>query len=172
MMMEADEPKSLQEAILYFAEPDNCLNYIIARRWPKGVVCPTCGSKQVSFIPTRRLWECKAKHAKRQFSAKVGTIMEDSAIGLDKWLCAMWMIGNCKNGVSSYEVARDLRVTQKSAWFMLHRIRKAMQDDLTGSSLKGQVEIDETFIGGKARNMHKTKKRRDAPPESVICRAS
>src|SRR4051812_36873729 len=99
-MMDMDEPNSLQEAILYFADPDNCLNYIVARRWRKGVVCPTCGRKDVSFIPTRRLWECKAKHAKRQFSAKVGTIMEDSAIGLDKWLCAMWMIGNSKNGVS------------------------------------------------------------------------
>jgi hypothetical protein len=155
-----EEPKSLQEAILYFSDPDNCLNYVVARRWPKGVVCPTCGSKDVSFIGTRRLWECKAKHAKRQFSAKIGTIMEDSAMGLDKWLCAMWMIGNCKNGVSSYEVSRDLRVTQKSAWFLLHRIRKAMQDDLSGGMLNGEVEVDETFIGGKARNMHKNRKKR------------
>jgi len=150
------EPKSLQEAIIYFSNPDNCIDYLAIRRWPYGVVCPTCESKNVKFNPNRRLWQCSSHHAKRQFSVKVGTIMEDSAIGLDKWLTAMWLLTNCKNGVSSYEVARDLRVTQKTAWFMLHRIRLAMQDEFFGSKLEGEVEVDETFIGGKARNMHKS----------------
>jgi transposase-like protein len=150
------EPKTLQEAIVYFADPDNCLRFFERRRWPDGVICPTCGSKEVRFISTRRLWECKTKHARKQFSIKVGSIFEDSALGLDKWLTVAWMICNCKNGVSSCEIARSVGVTQKTAWFMLHRIRKAMQ---TGSFMKlggggGEIEADETFIGGKARNMH------------------
>jgi transposase-like protein len=157
------EPKSLQEAILYFSNPDNCVDYLAVRRWPDGVVCPTCGSKSVKFNAARRWWQCSSHHAKRQFSVKVGTIMEDSAIGLDKWLTAMWLVTNCKNGISSYEVARDLRVGQKTAWFMLHRIRLAMQDEFFGSKLGGnggEVEVDETFIGGKARNMHLSKRQR------------
>lgn len=155
------EPNTLQAAIQYFSSPDNCLKTLIARRWADGVVvCPNCGSKEVRFLATRRLWECKGKHARRQFSIKVGTIFEDSPLGLDKWLCAMWLIVNCKNGISSYEVGRDLGVSQKSAWHMLHRIRLAMQDDLTGGMLNGEIEVDETFIGGKARNMHKSDKRR------------
>jgi hypothetical protein len=155
------EPKTLQAAIQYFANPDNCLKALVARRWPDGVViCPTCGSKEVRFLSTRRLWECKGKHARKQFSIKVGTIFEDSPLGLDKWLCAMWLLVNCKNGISSYEVSRDLGVSQKSAWHMMHRIRLAMQDDLTGGKLAGEIEVDETFIGGKARNMHKNDKRR------------
>ncbi len=155
-------PKTLTDAIKYFADPDNCLQYLVARRWPKGVVCPTCGSKDVRFIKTRRLWECKEKHPKRQFSVKVGTIFEDSPIGLDKWLAASWMIVNCENGVSSYEIHRAVGVTQKTAWFMLHRIRLAMQGEysvkLGGNG--GEVEADESFIGGKARNMHKAKRER------------
>jgi hypothetical protein len=155
------EPKTLQAAIQYFANPDNCLKALVARRWPDGVViCPTCGSKEVRFLSTRRLWECKGKHVRKQFSIKVGTIFEDSPLGLDKWLCAMWLLVNCKNGISSYEVSRDLGVSQKSAWHMMHRIRLAMQDDLTGGKLAGEIEVDETFIGGKARNMHKNDKRR------------
>jgi hypothetical protein len=155
------EPKTLQAAIEHFSNPDNCLKTLVARRWPDGVVvCPTCGSTEVRFLSTRRLWECKGKHTRKQFSIKVGTIFEDSPLGLDKWLCAMWLIVNCKNGISSYEVGRDLGVSQKSAWHMLHRIRLAMQDDLTGGKLGGEIEIDETFIGGKARNMHKSDKRR------------
>jgi transposase-like protein len=151
------EPKSLQEAIVYFSNPDNCIDYLALRRWPDGrVTCPSCGSDKVKFNPNRRLWQCSSHHAKRQFSIKVGTIMEDSAITLDKWLMAMWMVTNCKNGVSSYEIARDVKVTQKSAWFMLHRIRLAMQDENFGSKFGGEVEADETFIGGKARNMHKS----------------
>src|ERR1022692_68898 len=151
------EPKSLQEAILYFSNPDNCIDYLAIRRWANGkATCPTCGSDSVKFSEKRRTWQCASHHAKREFSIKVGTVMEDSAIGLDKWLTAMWLVTNCKNGISSYEVARDLKVTQKSAWFMLHRIRLAMQDEHFGSKLNGEVEADETFIGGKARNMHKS----------------
>lgn len=150
------KPKTLQDAILYFANPANCMSFMVERRWPNGVVCPTCASKEVKFIPTRMLWECKSKHPRKQFSAKVGTIFEDSALPLDKWLIAIWMIANCKNGVSSYEIARAIGVTQKSAWFMLHRIRLAMQ---ARSLVKlgrsgGTVEVDETFIGGKARFMN------------------
>jgi transposase-like protein len=152
-------PRTLMEAVRYFSDRDRSLALLSKLRWPKGVECPTCGCKQVSFLSTRRLWKCKNAHDKRQFSIKVGSIFEDSPLPLDKWLVAMWLIVNCKNGVSSYEVARALRVTQPTAWFMLHRIRKAMQ---RGSFEKfgadGPVEADETFIGGLARNMHKDKK--------------
>jgi hypothetical protein len=154
-----NKPKTLQQAIVHFANPDNCLKFMVARRWPKGVICPTCGSKEVRFLETRRLWECKSAHARKQFSAKVGTIFEDSALGLDKWLVAVWMIANCKNGISSHELGRALDVTQKSAWFMLHRIRLAMQTiafrKLGGSGK--EIEADETFVGGKAINMHAEK---------------
>ncbi len=153
------EPKSLQEAILYFSNPDNCLNYLVARRWPKGVICPTCGSEKVAFNASRRIWQCGSHHPKRQFSVKVGTIFEDSPIGLDKWLSAIWMLTNCKNGISSYEVGRALRITQKSAWFMLHRIRLALHDENFGK-LGGEVEADETYIGGAARFMHVDKRKK------------
>src|SRR5688572_11077541 len=153
-------PKTLQQAVIYFSDPEVCLREMIAFRWPHGVVkCPTCGSEKVSFLKSRRLWECAEKHAKRQFSVKVGTVMEDSAIKLDKWLVAMWLIANAKNGISSYELARSIGVTQKSAWFMLHRIRLAMQDE-DGGRLDGEVEVDETFIGARSRNMHADKRRR------------
>ena len=154
------EPKSLQEAIIYFSNPDNCIDYIAIRRWPNGVICPGCGSQKASFNAKRRTWKCGSHHPKREFSVKVGTIYEDSPIPLDKWLTATWMLTNCKNGVSSYEIAKDVRVTQKSAWFMLQRIRLAMQDDFFGSKLGGEVEVDETFIGGKARNMHLSERKR------------
>ena len=147
------EPKSLQEAIVYFSNPDNCIDYLAKRRWPKGVVCPDLRIGSRELQRQRRTWKCSTHHPKREFSVKVGTIFEDSPIGLDKWLAATWMLTNCKNGISSYEVARALGVTQKSAWFMMHRIRLALQDQLSGSS-SGEVEVDETFIGGKARNMH------------------
>ena len=153
-------PKTLQQAIVYFNDPDNCLREIVRLRWPDGIVkCPTCGSDNVSFLSTRRLWKCSKDHPKRQFSAKVGSIMEDSAVTLDKWLVALWLIPNAKNGISSYELARSIGVGQKAAWFMLHRIRLAMQD-ITGGKLDGHIEVDETFIGGKARNMHAAKRRR------------
>jgi transposase-like protein len=147
-------PRTLTEAIRHFASPDNCREYLVARRWPNGVTCPVCGSKTVYFDSSRNGWECKTRHPKRKFTLKTGTIFEDSALGLDKWLPAVWLIANCKNGISSHELGRALGVTQKSAWFMLHRIRLAMQDNVTGGKLGGDVEADETYIGGKARNMH------------------
>lgn len=154
------EPKTLLEAIRYFSDPAVCLDFMARLRWPDGEpVCPTCGSRDVRFISTRRLWECKSKHPRRQFSIKVGTIFEDSPIGLDKWLAAIWMIANDKNGVSSYELHRALGVTQKTAWFMLHRIRLAMRDDSFGP-FGGQVEADETYVGGKAEFMHKARRAR------------
>jgi len=153
-----DAPQTLVDAIRYFADPDVCLDFVVELRWPDGVTCPRCGSKDVRFLEKRRIWECKAKHPKKQFSVKVGTIFEGSALGLDKWLAAMWMIANAKNGVSSYEIARSLGITQKSAWFVLHRIRLAMQTETFGK-LGGEVEVDETFIGGKARNMHHAKRK-------------
>jgi len=159
-MASGTEPTTLQEAILYFADADNCLKYLAVRRWKDGApICPTCGSDKVAFVASRRLWQCKTRHPKAQFSIKVGTIFEDSAIGLDKWLTAMWMVANCKNGISSYEIHRALGITQKTAWFMLQRIRLAMQDD-KGGKLSGEVEVDETYIGGKARNMHAGRKAR------------
>jgi transposase-like protein len=150
-----EEMKTLQEAIVYFSNPDNCVAYVSAKRWPDGVVrCPNCGSSEVKYLASRRVWQCKTRHPKSQFSVKVGTIYTESAIGLDKWLAATWMLMSCKNGASSYEVARALGVTQKTAWFMLHRIRYSTQDE-QGNQLFGHVEVDETFIGGKARNMHR-----------------
>ena len=154
-------PETLQEAIQYFTDPDNCHKFMVAMRWPDGkVTCPTCGSEKVTYLAKQRRFKCYGKHPKAQFSIKVGTIFEDSPLGLDKWLPAAWLILNCKNGISSYELSRDLKITQKSTWFMLHRIRLMMQDDLTGGKLGGEIEVDETFIGGKARNMHKNDKRR------------
>src|ERR1700689_1470370 len=150
------EPKSLQEAILYFADPVNCRKYLVARRWTDGVICPRCQSKNVLFLEKYNRWHCREKHHAPQFTLKTGTIFEDSPISLDKWLMAMWMIANCKNGVSSWEIHRAIKITQKSAWFMLHRIRLALQDENAGL-LGGEVEVDETFIGGKARNMHTEK---------------
>src|SRR5450755_2060127 len=147
------EPKSLQAAILYFADPVNCREYLVARRWPDGVICPRCGSKNVLFLEKYNRWHCREKHDAPQFTLKTGTIFEDSPLGLDKWLAAMWMVVNCKNGISSCETARDLGVTQKTAWFMTHRLRFTLKDGGFGL-LSGEVEADETFIGGKARNMH------------------
>jgi transposase-like protein len=159
----ASEPKTLQEAILYFADPKNCREYLVARRWPNGVTCPRCGSDKVAFMEKYNRWQCNSKtHKDRQFTSKTGTIFEDSPLGLDKWLAAMWLLVNCKNGISSYEVSRDLKISQKSAWHLLHRIRLAAQDDLTGGMLGGEVEVDETFIGGKARNMHRERRERVA----------
>lgn len=156
--MKATGPTTLLEAIQYFADEDVCVMTLAATRWPDGIVpCPECGCTDHYYLKSRRLWKCK--DCKRQFSIKVGTIMEDSPISLTKWMPAIWLITNAKNGISSYEVHRALGVTQKTAWFMLHRIRLAMQ---AGSIEKmgGKVEADETFIGGKARNMHKDVKER------------
>jgi transposase-like protein len=154
-----DTPKTLQEAITHFADSERAFVYAVNWRWPDGVVaCPRCGHDKHSFIKTRRIWFCKG--CKKQFTVKVGTIFEDSPIGMDKWLVAMWMVTNCKNGVSSHEMHRAIGVTQKTAWFMLHRIRLAMQDETTTKLGGGGiiVEADETFIGGKVKNMHKAKK--------------
>jgi transposase-like protein len=150
-------PETLVDAIRYFSDPDKCLAFMVELRWPDGVTCPTCGSQAVSFISTRRVWTCREQHERRQFSAKVGTVFEDSPIALDKWFSAMWLIASAKNGISSYEVSRALAVTQKTAWFMLHRIRLAMQRG-SFEKMSGEVEVDETFIGGKARFMHKAKR--------------
>ena len=140
-MEAAYEPKTLQEAVLFFADSNNCREYLVARRWPNGVVCPRCGSQQLAFLSKYNRWQCAAKHAARQFTAKTGTVMEDSPIGLDKWLMAMWLVGNCKNGVSSYEIHRALGITQKSAWFMDHRIRLAMGLDRYTNSPSRNIRI-------------------------------
>jgi transposase-like protein len=150
------EPKTLQEAIIYFSNRDNCRDYLVARRWPNGVTCPTCGSESVTEQPKYNRWQCASHHERRQFTLKTGTIFEDSPIGLDKWLAVMWMVVNCKNGISSYEIHRAIGVTQKSAWFMSHRVRLALGME-SSEKLSGQVEADETYIGGKARNMHRSK---------------
>src|SRR6266404_7196070 len=160
MTSQTQEPKTLQQAIVYFSNSDNCLMYLVERRWPDGVViCPTCGSNNVGFVAARRVWQCKTRHPKSQFSIKVGTIFEDSPISLDKWLLAMWMLANCKNGISSYEISRATGITQKSTWFMLQRIRLALQGE-NGGKLSGEIEVDETYCGGKARNMHSAVKAR------------
>ena len=152
-------PATLQQAVLYFSDPDNCREYLVAHRWPQGVVCPRCGRKNVLFQPKYNRWQCGSKHALRQFTAKTGTIFEDSPLGLDKWLVAMWQVVNCKNGISSYEIHRAIGVTQKTAWFMDHRIRLSLGMS-TQERLSGECETDETFIGGKARNMHLSKRQR------------
>jgi transposase-like protein len=153
-------PKNLTDAIRYFSDEDRCVAYMVSRRWPDGTVkCPICNSDKVHFLANQRRWKCSQKHDRRQFSVKVGTIFEDSPLSLTKWLPAVWLIGNCKNGISSCEVARDLKVCQKTAWFMLHRIRFAMMRGSFGKfGTGGPVEADETMIGGLARFMHKDKK--------------
>lgn len=149
-------PKTLLEAIKYFSDETVCIEFVDSLRWENGTaVCPRCESTENYFLKTRKVWKCKA--CKKQYSVKVGTIFEGSPIGLDKWLMAIWMIANCKNGVSSYEIHREIGVTQKTAWFLMHRIRKAMQ---TGSFVKlsGEVEADESFIGGLSKNMSKARR--------------
>ena len=154
-------PRTLQEAVIHFADFENCKAFMVSLRWPDGkVLCPTCGSGDVAYLPNAKVFKCYKKHALQKFSLKVGTIFEDSPLALEKWLPVMWMLVNAKNGISSWEVHRAIGVTQKTAWFMLQRCRLAMQDELTGGNLGGEVEVDETFIGGKARNMHKDKKLR------------
>jgi transposase-like protein len=158
-----DSPKTLQQAIQFFSEYENCRQFMVSVRWSDGMVrCPYCGSEKVTYLEKARLYRCYGDHPKQKFSLKIGTVFEDSPIALEKWLPALWLIVSCKNGISSYEVAAALGITQKSAWFMMHRIRLAMQ---SGSFVKlggngGEVEVDETFIGGKARNMHIAERKR------------
>ncbi len=150
-------PKTLLEAIRYFEDQDVATDFVARLRWPEGPVCPSCEGKDHSYLKTRRLWKCKA--CKRQFSVKVGTIFEDSPIPLDKWLASIWMVANAKNGISSHELARSIGLTQKSAWFVLHRVRLAMQTK-TFDRITGEIEVDETFIGGKAQFMHSARRKR------------
>jgi transposase-like protein len=153
-----DAIKTLQQAIIHFADPENCRRFMIDVRWLDGIVrCPYCNSEKVTYLAKAKVYRCYGDHAKQKFSLKVGTLFEDSAIPLSKWLPAVWLLTNSKNGISSYELHRAIGVTQKSAWFMLHRIREAMQ---TGTFVKmggdsGPTEVDETFIGGDPRKMHK-----------------
>jgi transposase-like protein len=155
-----DTPQTLLEAIKHFADPKNCRDFMIAVRWDDGIVrCPYCGSQDVKFLEKANLYFCKGKHAKQKFSLKVGTIFEDSPIGLDKWLPAAWLLTNCKNGISSYEIARALGITQKSAWHVLHRIREAMTETGLKLGITAPVEADETFVGGKVKNMHRNKRK-------------
>jgi transposase-like protein len=154
-----NDPKTLQDAIAYFADPDRAFDYAVKMRWPGGnVTCPRCGQAKHSFIKTRRLWFCYV--CKKQFTVKVGTVMEDSPIRLDKWLTAFWMLCNCKNGISSYELHRTLGIRQQSAWFMLHRIREAMKSDdsFQFGGPGNVVESDETFVGPNPYRMHRSRK--------------
>jgi len=152
-----ETPKTLQEAIVYFSDAQRVFDYAVKLRWPDGkVTCPRCGGAKHSFIKTRRIWFCY--DCQKQFTLKVGTVFEDSPIGLDKWMAAFWMLVNCKNGISSMEIHRALGVTQKTAWFMLQRLRLALHEEGSLGKLSGHVEADETFIGGKARFMHKDKR--------------
>jgi transposase-like protein len=157
MATENGTPDTLLGAITYFADVDVATMFVASLRWPEGVSCPHCDGKNCPYVASRRIWQCK--DCRKQFSVKVGSIFEDSPIPLSKWLPAMWMLVNCKNGVSSYEIARDLGVTQKTAWFMLHRLRLAIHAK-SFDKFGGNVEVDETFIGGKARNMHAAKRKR------------
>ena len=156
MASENSTPDTLLGAISYFADVDVATQFVASLRWPDGVVCPHCGPRQPRYLATRRVWQCRCR---KQFSVKVGSIFEDSPIPLSKWLPAMWLLVNCKNGVSSYEIARDIGVTQKTAWFILHRLRLAIQAK-SFDKFGGSVEVDETYIGGKARNMHVDKRKR------------
>jgi transposase-like protein len=145
------QPTTLLEAVTYFSDPDRAWAHFVKVRWPNAVACPRmgCGSAAVQFISTRKTWRCK--DCKRVFSAKTGTIFEESPISFCKWLPALWLLANTKNGTSSHELARALGVTQKTAWFMLHRVREAMKDT-SPEPFDGEVEADETFVGGRKRH--------------------
>jgi len=157
-----DAPKTLQEAIVYFGDPQRAFDFAVKLRWPDGhIICPRCGVEKNSFIKTRKLWFCYG--CKKQFTLKVKTILEDSPLGLDKWMTAFWLLANCKNSISSHELGRALGITQTSAWFMLQRIREVMKEKKFGRGKIGggpgsEVEADETFVGGKMKNMHKDRR--------------
>lgn len=153
-------PTTLLEASRYFADPETCVQEVARLRWPDGPTCPRCECREYSYLKSRRVWKCK--ECKYQYSVKVGTIFQSSQISLDKWMVAIWLLSSCKNGISSYELGRSIGVSQKCGWYMLQRIRLAMQ---TGSFEKysekfdGAVEVDESYIGGKARNMHANRRK-------------
>jgi len=153
-----ETPKTLQQAIKHYSDEQVCIDAVARMRWPNGPVCPACGHKEHYYLKTQKRWKCKECY--KQFTVKLGTVFEESPISLTKWLPALWMLVSCKNGISSYELASALGVSQKAAWFMLQRLRLALQDDFFGSKLGGEVEVDETFIGGKARNMHVSERKR------------
>src|SRR6266566_2306353 len=153
-----ENPKTLQSAIKHYRDEQVCIDAVARLRWPNGPECPACGRKEHYYLKTQKRWKCKECY--KQFTVKLGTVFEESPIPLTKWLPALWMLCNCKNGISSYEIARDLGVSQKAGWFMLQRLRLALQDGFFGSKLSGEVEVDETFIGGKARNMHVNERKR------------
>jgi transposase-like protein len=154
-------PRTLQQAIQYFSDEQICIDAVALMRWPEGPVCPHCEAKEPYYLKTQKRWKCS--ECRKQFSVKVGTIFEESLIPLTKWLPALWMLVSCKNGISSYEIARDLGVSQKTAWFMLHRLRLVLKSQNLGFKIGGEgseVEVDETFVGGKMKNMHKEKQNR------------
>lgn len=154
-----ERPQTLLEAVRYFSDPDTCHAEMVRYKWQGGKLsCPKCGGDQIGEIKSRRMSQCKAKGCRKQFSAKVGTIFEDSPLGLDKWFVCVWVIANCKNGISSCEVSRALGVTQKTAWHMLHRIRLAMKTR-SFKAIVGEIEGDEPFVGGKAKSMHKGRRK-------------
>jgi transposase-like protein len=161
IMKNKEFPKSFLQAARYFADIDVCVDFVASMRWLDGVVCPHCAGRKVSYLSTRRIWKCMNRDCHKQFSVKTGSVFEDSPLPLDKWLTAVWLIVNCKNGISSHEIARDLAVTQKSAWFMLHRIRLALRQgnwDKLGGEEGGPVEVDETFIGPNPQKMHRSRR--------------
>jgi transposase-like protein len=162
-MKHSDFPKSLLQATRYFADPDVCVDFVASMRWPNGAICAHCGGSKVSYLSTRRIWKCMNRDCHKQFSVKTGSVFEDSPIPLDKWLTAVWLVVNCKNGISSYEIMRHLKVTQKSAWFMLHRIRLALRQgnwSKLGGDEGGPVEVDETFVGPNPQKMHRSRRLR------------
>lgn len=164
-------PATLQDAIVYFADPDVAHDFMAALRWPNGVICPHCAAIEPYYTKSRRVWQCRAKDCRKQFTVKVGTIFEDSPLGLDKWLPCLWLITNGKNGISSYEVGHVLSVTQKTAWFMLHRVREAVKTE-TFDKFSGEVEADETFIGDKTGNMHAAKRARVIRGRGMVGKAA
>jgi hypothetical protein len=145
--------KTLVQAIRYFSDQDVCVGFVAKLRWPDGPICPSCDGKQHSYLKTRRVWKCKS--CKRQFSVKVGTVFEDSPIPLDEWLAAIWMLANSKDGASSHEMARSLGITPEVGVAPAPP-HPAGYVDRHLPQVLGQIEVDETFIGGKARNMHKS----------------
>jgi transposase-like protein len=152
-------PGTLVEAIRQFSDLNYATSLFAAMRWPTGVCCPHCGSVKVDYLPNRRLWQCREDHKKNQFSVKIGTVFEECRLPIDKCLIAIWLEVNAKNSISSCEVARTLGVTQKTAWFLLHRVRHALHVGSFDKKLSGVVEVDETYIGGLAGNMHRKQRK-------------